>query len=337
MAKSSSHIAPVKDNSEAHNLRKTSLDYVKQERTELNESWTDGTTIRETRKHLEKVVKEKTGRSMQKSATPIKEAVIVLDKTQTMEDIKKMNKKLEERFGIKAMQIHIHEDEGHTDKKTNEWKQNRHAHIVYNWVNETDKQIGKAKPGQSFKLNKYNMSELQDIVADSLGMKRGQSSNKEHLKAMEYKRQQVEKDILELKKENEQLKKEKAKNMKKGLSETFKRIGGINEAQQLKKENMTLKNDNLKLSKDNEDLKKERDTYKDKSVLYKKDADQMSKYKLEARFQKDRANEEAKTAQKYRAYKNHCIAVATGKESVTDLKENLIRSKVIKQGRSNHL
>lgn len=75
-----------------------------------------------------------------------------------MKDLVKMCERIEEEFGVKMMQIHLHEDEGHQNRVSGEFKQNRHAHIVFNWMNED---IGK-----SIKLKKHHMAQMQTIVAE---------------------------------------------------------------------------------------------------------------------------------------------------------------------------
>jgi|GEM_PF-3195197 len=74
---------------------------------------------------------------------------------------------VEAGWGIKAIQIFLHKDEGHyenpADKKT--WKPNYHAHIIWDWMNH--------ETGKSFKLNADDMSMMQDMVAEALDMERG--------------------------------------------------------------------------------------------------------------------------------------------------------------------
>ncbi len=50
---------------------------------------------------------------MQKSCEPIKEGVVVIKETTTMKELQELGKKLDQEFGIKCIQIHIHKDEGH--------------------------------------------------------------------------------------------------------------------------------------------------------------------------------------------------------------------------------
>lgn len=70
-------------------------------------------------------------------------------------------------------QIAIHKDEGYRKGKDG-LKLNLHAHLVADW---TDHESGK-----SLKLNRNDMSEMQTICAEVLGMERGKSSEKQHLR-----------------------------------------------------------------------------------------------------------------------------------------------------------
>jgi len=260
MQKSSINIQPVKGNSEAHNLRKTKLDYVFSSKTHLNQSIVMD-EIGPTRQRLEELYKEKTGQKMQKKATPIREGVVIVGKKNNMKDLVKMSGRIEEELGIKTMQIHLHEDEGHQDRDSGEFKQNRHAHIVFNWINE--------ETGKSVKLNKQHMAQMQTIVAESLGLQRGQSSDKKHLHSMEFKAQAEFKNSVEYQVQASDAKKEyqitrvkhKAENIShefaRGVSETFKRLGGVHEAKKLKESLESTKQRSVKLQDHYMELKKE--------------------------------------------------------------------------------
>jgi myosin heavy subunit len=81
----------------------------------------------------------------------------------------------------------MHKDEGYMNSK--EWTPNLHAHIVFDWTQNT---------GKSCKLYKPDMSEMQGVLAECLGMERGISSDKKHLSAVQYKIQQEEERISKL-------------------------------------------------------------------------------------------------------------------------------------------
>lgn len=177
MAQTSIHFQAVKGGSEEHNKRTKKLDYVHHERSSMNDYWqSDSQEARLA--FVTANAKAKTGRKMQAKATPIREAVVVIEDTTTMDDLKKLAKRFNDRFGIDVFQIAIHKDEGYRKGKDG-LKLNLHAHLVADW---TDHQSGK-----SLKLNRNDMSEMQTICAEVLGMERGKSSEKQHLSAIQYK------------------------------------------------------------------------------------------------------------------------------------------------------
>lgn len=181
MSKTSIHIEPCNiGSSEQHNQRLKNLDYVRPELSKLNESWVGVADLPAHLERLRTLVKNKTGRSMQKKATPIREGVIVIRQDTTIEQLKGLADAIEQRWGIKTLQIYTHKDEGHTDSE-GAWKPNLHAHIVFDWVNHDT--------GKSIKLSKQDMAEMQTMVADCLQMVRGESSDIKHLGAIQYKNQ----------------------------------------------------------------------------------------------------------------------------------------------------
>lgn len=181
MAKTSIHIEPCKiGSSEQHNQRLKHLDYVRPDLSKLNESWVGVADLPAHLEHLKTLVKEKTGRKMQAKATPIREGVIVIRQDTTIEQLKGLATAIEQRWGIKTLQIYTHMDEGHTDSEGS-WKPNLHAHIVFDWVNH--------ETGKSIKLSRQDMAEMQTMVADCLEMVRGESSDLKHLNAIQYKTQ----------------------------------------------------------------------------------------------------------------------------------------------------
>ncbi|MBQ6225505.1 MAG: mobilization protein, partial [Bacteroidaceae bacterium] len=148
---------------------------------------------------LKALVKEKTGRAMQekdveykdkngktrvrKGSSPIREGVVNIKLDTKMDDLLNYVNRVQEKWGIRAIQIHMHRDEGHyenpEDKST--WKPNLHAHIIWDWI---DHQTGK-----SFKLNADDMSQIQDMVAETLEMERGkrkEETGAEHLERKDF-------------------------------------------------------------------------------------------------------------------------------------------------------
>lgn len=183
--KSSIHVKPVKSTSEKHNNREQDLNYVRKDLSHENSSIVMA-SIKDTRANIEKAYEESRGQKLPKTATPIREAVLLIKKEHTAKDLKELGDKLEQRFGIKTIQGYAHKDEGHYDKLTKEWKPNYHAHMVFQWTDEK---------GKSIKLSRDDMSEMQTIVADHLKMERGIESTKHHIESKTFKAIKVEEDL----------------------------------------------------------------------------------------------------------------------------------------------
>ena len=212
IAKASEHIKPCNiAQCERHNRRDEdyikSLDpariYVRLELTHNNEIYIapgmEGVTLQQHYDYLKALVKEKTGRAMQekdveykdkngktrvrKGSSPIREGVVNIKPDTKMDDLLNYVNRVHEKWGIRAIQIHMHRDEGHyenpEDKST--WKPNLHAHIIWDWI---DHQTGK-----SFKLKAEDMSQIQDMVAETLEMERGKRKEEtgvEHLERNDF-------------------------------------------------------------------------------------------------------------------------------------------------------
>ena len=213
MAKTSINIKPCNiGSSEAHNRRTAEyLANIRKEkfyiRTDLiagNEAWVSPdfseATLTDRYNKIAAMVKEKTGRAMQtkdrervnkktgkvtivRGSTPLKEGVVVIKEDTTMEQLRKFCKVCNERWGVTALQVFIHRDEGHYgipgDNAT--WKPNLHAHIVWDWMNHDT--------GKSCKLDEKAMCEMQTVLAECLEMERGISkevTGKEHLERTDF-------------------------------------------------------------------------------------------------------------------------------------------------------
>ena len=201
---------------------RATLNYIHSDRTELNESWhreyqANGhpKTLRNYLADTKKVVKEKTGRAMQKKAEDnvIGEAVVVIDEQTTMEDLQKLGKAMEQRYGWTCVQIHIHRDEGYLgerteDMKHREGKYNLHAHMFFI---TTD-----LKTGKSWKRQRGEGSVMQDITAQTLNLTRGvkkseqKTAVKETLNVIEYKAMQEEIRLQTLKEKTAQEEEQRA-------------------------------------------------------------------------------------------------------------------------------
>lgn len=179
MAATSIHIRPVKGGSEAHNFRTKKLGYIREDLTPNNEHWSID-TISARRADIEQRYLASVGRRMLTKATPIREGVVVIQEGTTMQQLQEFCSRCQEEFGIQAIQIHIHRDEGHylNPAHMEGWKPNLHAHIVFDWTMPN---------GKTCKLNRQSMVRMQDILAESLKMQRGISSDTQHLTAQQYK------------------------------------------------------------------------------------------------------------------------------------------------------
>jgi len=162
------------------NIRKEKI-YIRTDLMAKNEAWVSpelgDTSLAERNRQIAAMVKEKTGRAMQtkdrekvnkktgkvtivRGSTPIKEGVVVIKEDTTMEQLRHFCEVCKQRWGITALQIFIHRDEGHygVPGDTATWKPNLHAHIVWDWMNHDT--------GKSCKLNVKDMSEMQTVLAE---------------------------------------------------------------------------------------------------------------------------------------------------------------------------
>lgn len=188
MATTSINIQPCKiGSSEQHNERTKPLDYVRSELTHLNESWhSDDKTLNQHLAEIERAYLAHKGKKMHAKATPIREGVIVIQRSTTMQDLQRFAKECQERWGIVPLQIHIHRDEGYMHAK--EWTSNLHAHIVWRWTDEQ---------GITRKLGRHDMVAMQTLLAECLGMERGVASDKKHLSSLQFKVEAEERRLEE--------------------------------------------------------------------------------------------------------------------------------------------
>lgn len=117
--------------------------------------------IAEAKKRLRLLAKEKTGRCMQKHAAPLREGLLVCNSDLQMKQITTLCSHLKRRFGVGMVQVHLLPCDHITPK-------NKHAHIIFNWMDE--------KTGKSIKLDKWDMVELQTMVKKILDKFQGLKS-----------------------------------------------------------------------------------------------------------------------------------------------------------------
>lgn len=119
---------------------------------------------------------------------PIREMVVVIKPDTKLSEFEKV-KDWFAHLGINVMSLAVHFDEGHQNKETGAWRCNNHAHLVldcFDWGT-----------GKTIKLGKPELRELQTVLADALGMERGEIkeiTGKEHLDVVEQRLASAEKE-----------------------------------------------------------------------------------------------------------------------------------------------
>ena len=235
--KASVHVKPCNiAQSERHNRRDAeyikSLDpkklYVRLDLSKYNASYVapemEGVTLQQHLESIRVMVKQKTGRSMQekdveytdkngkvrvrKGCSPIRECVVVINEDTRLKALLRFTRMVEARWGIKALQVHLHRDEGHYEIPGDDstWKPNYHAHIIWDWMDHTT--------GKSIKLDADDMSAMQDMVAEALNMERGVKKSEtglDHLERNDFILQKQEKEKKQLEEEKRKAQSEKAK------------------------------------------------------------------------------------------------------------------------------
>ena len=137
-------------------------------------------------------------KKMPKNSEPIREGVAVITDATSMQQMKSLADQIEGRWGIKTKAIYAHLDEGHehlvTEKDHQQGKYlaspegstiflwNYHAHYIFDWTDH--------ETGQCINLNRHDMSELQDMLANTLKMERGKKSDKKWRDAHTFKAEQ---------------------------------------------------------------------------------------------------------------------------------------------------
>ena len=202
--------------------------YVRLDLTKHNTSYVapemEGVTLDQYLESIRVMVKQKTGRAMQEKdvqytdkngkvrtrngASPIRECVVVTEKGTKLKDLLRFTKEVEKKWGIKALQVHLHRDEGHYEDPADEntWVPNYHAHIIWDWMDHST--------GKSIKLNADDMSTMQDMIAEALDLERGQKKSEtglDHLERNDFILQKQEKEKKRLEEEKRKAQSEKAK------------------------------------------------------------------------------------------------------------------------------
>ena len=222
MAISSFNIKPAKRNSFWHNAREAVVTYTidDKRRNQVDRSAKDA--IRYYSSLLQEAVKNYTQRTGQKIQTReekfLWEAIVNLNAHHTIQDVQKLARELENKYGWQPVQIAVHRDEGYIDAKGRK-NYNYHAHIVFFMLDKNG--IYRFKKRE---FGAKKMSYIQDFVAEMLGMERGKSkkiTKRERLEHRQYKQlkqaeqaakleiaQKAKLTIQELKRQIEEFRKE---------------------------------------------------------------------------------------------------------------------------------
>lgn len=124
MAATSINIQPIKESSEQHDKSEKEVDYIRPELSYLNESW-EVDSIANRLATIKDNYNKNTSQNMQQKTTPISKDVVVIQKGSTMQQLQEFTRKVEERFGIKDIQIHKDEEYKNQDIEA------LNAHIVF--------------------------------------------------------------------------------------------------------------------------------------------------------------------------------------------------------------
>jgi hypothetical protein len=168
-----------------------------------NSAWISSAVCENLQQYYEEIkamVKEKTGRKLQEGdrfridkktgkqkkvsgSSPLREEVVVCKGDTSIEELRNYAQACHNLWGITALQIYIHRDEGHYENPNDKesWKPNYHAHIVWDWMNHDT--------GKSCKLGPADMSKMQDLLSEHLHMERGKSkaeTGREHLERNDF-------------------------------------------------------------------------------------------------------------------------------------------------------
>ena len=151
------------------------------------------------RPHIDKNGREK----VRAGWSPLREAVIVIKPDTKLQDFDPVKAWFKKK-GVATVRLDLHFDEGHIDKRTGERHINNHAHMELDWMDW--------KTGSTIKLGKKDMSELQTVLAEALGMERGELkeiTGADNVDQATYRAMAQAKENREIAEENQQLKDER--------------------------------------------------------------------------------------------------------------------------------
>ncbi|MCV3552475.1 mobilization protein [Campylobacter sp. CNRCH_2013_0855] len=109
------------------------------------------------------------------------EFIYEINENTTMEQCQELSNKIAELTGFTPLQICIHRDEVHRDKKGEE-KTHYHAHAVFFTLDKDGLQLARREAS----LNKTNLSKIQTLASECLKMERGERRYEQGLKQKNY-------------------------------------------------------------------------------------------------------------------------------------------------------
>ncbi len=158
-----------------------------------------GLTYRTRKEYIQEYCKKVTGRAFNKNAKPLRTGVAVMMPHHGEKDMHAVCKALKEEFNIEVYRWSFHADEGHVieggmDNVPEEDKYrakplnngdalviNHHGHFFMDWQEHEKNTLLNKKTGEKennqgkmMRFNRQDFSRIQDIVADTLGMPRGE-------------------------------------------------------------------------------------------------------------------------------------------------------------------
>lgn len=136
-----------------------------------------------------------TGQAKARGSSPFWEGVVVLDGTDMKSQTAALQiwkKEYEKATGHKVLHMAIHGDEGFINSEGKP-EYNIHAHVIVNRLNDK---------GRVIKLERKQLSEVQDLTAKSLGMQRGETledrkgmRGRKHMNHREFRKSENEKRL----------------------------------------------------------------------------------------------------------------------------------------------
>lgn len=172
----SSNTQPAKANCLAHNRREGHTpSYVNPHLTHLNRTVFEDAAVSGRKsivplaKRAKKDYTAKTGQNCQKSFTPFRESCLVVRAGTTDAQLMAFKEKAERLLGWRCLGIWMHLDEGHAKSRYIEGEDgfatNSHAHVLWDCINHAT--------GKAVRPTRSAFSRMQDLLAESTGMERG--------------------------------------------------------------------------------------------------------------------------------------------------------------------